>query len=100
MRTSTLFEAKTSDFSKFMVCSHGRGERANFLRTTFMDDPWPLNKSTNCRLVSYKNNTVAPLYWIGLAVYFTTYRDVLAIICKLWERMSSDLDKRNSLENY
>jgi len=27
MRTSALFGAKTPDFSKFMVCSHGQGER-------------------------------------------------------------------------
>jgi len=27
MRTSTLFVEKTSDFSKFMVCSHGHSDR-------------------------------------------------------------------------
>jgi len=27
MRTSILFGAKTSDFSKFMVCPHGQGMR-------------------------------------------------------------------------
>jgi len=53
MRTSTLFGAKTSDFSKFMVCPHGqgrveplrtfcdKGERRSilrdFVRTSFMD---------------------------------------------------------------
>jgi len=26
MPTSTLFGAKTSNFSKFMVCSHGQGK--------------------------------------------------------------------------
>jgi len=27
MRTSALFDAKTFDFSKFMVCPHGQGGR-------------------------------------------------------------------------
>jgi len=27
MRTSALFGAKTPDFSKFMMCPHGQGER-------------------------------------------------------------------------
>jgi len=29
MRTSTLFGVKNSDFSKFMVCPHGQGERGS-----------------------------------------------------------------------
>jgi len=35
MRTSTLFDAKTSDFSKFMVCSQGKTvwTSADILRT-------------------------------------------------------------------
>jgi len=49
MRTSALFGVKTSNFWKFMVCSHGQGEGiklvrtsgegVNFARTSFMDCP-------------------------------------------------------------
>jgi len=55
-RTSALFGAKTSDFSKFMMCPHGQGGEGfepmrtffgegggsifrDFVRTSFMDSP-------------------------------------------------------------
>jgi len=35
MQTSALFGAKTSDFSKFMVCPHGQGGGDEPVRTFF-----------------------------------------------------------------
>jgi len=37
MRTSVLFTVKTSDFSKFIVCPNGQGERSVEPVRTFSD---------------------------------------------------------------
>jgi len=77
MQTSALFSAKTSDFSKFMVCPHGQGggglsqcghfsdkERRSifrdFVRASFTDGPYVhcCKIYTNTGSPAYRNKTV------------------------------------------
>jgi len=49
MRMSALFGAKTSDFSKFLICPHGQGKGVNFSRF--------------CANVFYGRSLTICLYW-------------------------------------
>jgi len=80
MRTFALFGAKTSDFSKILVCLHGQGGRGlsqcgqgggreesifhNFVRTSFMDGPLLI------LLVYYSSYAFIAVQLLGGGIYF------------------------------
>jgi len=58
MRTSALFWAKTSDFSKFIVCPHGqRGREVEPVRTFFGQGGREINFLRFCENVLYGRRT-------------------------------------------